>query len=257
MALEYRDLERKDTFTAVPLAETKGAFVVPLMWVYSYKFDTDGFLKKFKARLVVRGDLQRSKNEETYAATLAARVFRALMAIAAYFDLDIWQFDAINAFTNSKIDELVYVKCPEGYDQQGYCLQLNRALYGLTRSPLLWFNDLSSKLEKMDLKQVPEAQCLFVNRRLIVFFYVDDICVLVHPSEHDAYETFRTLLLREYEMREMGELKWFLGIRILRDRTNRKLWLCQDSYVDKVVSTYGLESTKTKDSNANGGTTPF
>ena len=59
------------------------------MWVFTYKFNSENILDKYKARLVVRGDLQRySQHEDNYAATLAARIFRALMAIAAYFDLD-------------------------------------------------------------------------------------------------------------------------------------------------------------------------
>jgi hypothetical protein len=46
------------------------------MWVFTYKFDEDGYLLKYKARLVVRGDLQEQYGD-TYAATLAARLFRA------------------------------------------------------------------------------------------------------------------------------------------------------------------------------------
>ena len=64
---------------------------------------------------MVRGDLQVSQYKDTYAATLAARVFKALMAIATYFDLDIEQFDAINAFCNAYNDKLVYVRYPDGF----------------------------------------------------------------------------------------------------------------------------------------------
>jgi hypothetical protein len=43
------------------------------------------------------------------------------MAITAYFDLDTKQLDAINAFTNSWINEEVYVQCVDGYKEQGKC----------------------------------------------------------------------------------------------------------------------------------------
>jgi hypothetical protein len=42
----------------------------------------------------------------------------------------------------------------------------------------------------------------------------------------------------------LGELKWFLGIGILRDRENRELWLCQDSYVEKITHRFHLEDRK-------------
>ena len=41
-------------------------------------------------------------------------------------------------------------------------------------------------------------------------------------------------------MNDLGELQWFLGIRILRDRASRKLWLCQDSYIEKIASSFHL-----------------
>jgi len=45
-------------------------------------------------------------------------------------------------------------------------------------------------------------------------------------------------------MKDIGELNWFLGIRILRNRTERKIWLCQDSYIEKIAKTFHLENTK-------------
>ena len=72
----------------MPKEEASNEQILPLKWVFKCKFDSDGYLQKLKARLCVRGDLQITE-EETYAATLAARIFRALMAIAAAFDLEI------------------------------------------------------------------------------------------------------------------------------------------------------------------------
>ena len=53
------------------------------------------------------------------------------MAITAVFNLEAHQFDAVSAFTNSKLDETVYCKYPEGFHQPGKYLFLLRALYGL------------------------------------------------------------------------------------------------------------------------------
>jgi len=81
LAKELADLKRQETFTSVRRSDVN-AFQIPLRWVFTYKFDEKNFLVKYKARLVVRGDLQQfSVHEETYAATLASRTFRALMAI--------------------------------------------------------------------------------------------------------------------------------------------------------------------------------
>ena len=73
--------------------------------MYTYKLDKDYRFKTYKARLVVRGDQQRNiTSQETYAATLASRSLRMLMAIAANFDLELKQYDVINAFVHAVID---------------------------------------------------------------------------------------------------------------------------------------------------------
>ena len=160
------------------------------------------------------------------------------MAMAAYFDLDIQQFDAVNAFTNAAINELIYVRYPDGYHVPGHCLKLRKALYGLPRSPLLWYNDLARALKSLGLRPIPETPCLFSNDRIIVFFYVDDIVVLCHPKHRTAFDDFRAKLLKAYKIREIGDLKWFLRIRVIRDRTQRRIWLCQDAYIEKLYSQF-------------------
>jgi len=41
-------------------------------------------------------------------------------------------------------------------------------------------------------------------------------------------------------MRDIGELRWFLGVRVVRDRARRRLWLCQDAYITKMAAKFGL-----------------
>jgi hypothetical protein len=235
---EYTDLDNRGTFEVVD--KTLNTVTIPTTWVFTYKTDTDGYLTKFKARLCVRGDLQDSVHKDTYAATLAAKVFRALAAMIAAFDLDIWQCDAVNAFTNSLIDEIIYINCPDGFAIKGKCLLLRRALYGLRRSPLLWHNDFSKELTKLGLKPVGGEPCLYYNDWLIVFFYVDDICAVCTKENQPKLLGFKDALMKKYEMKDLGELSWFLGIRVLRDRSQRKLWLCQDSYIEKIANTFHL-----------------
>ena len=50
---------------------------------------------------------------------MAVRLFKALIAIIAIFDLDCWQGDAVNIFTNSKINEVIYIKCLDGFGVKG------------------------------------------------------------------------------------------------------------------------------------------
>lgn len=84
---ELAELEKRGTYQFVEKSDLN-KLRIPLTWVFKYKFDTDGYLEKFRARLCARGDLQ-STEQDTYAATLAAKTFRALMAVAAAFDLDL------------------------------------------------------------------------------------------------------------------------------------------------------------------------
>ena len=239
---EYKDLNRRNTFQTVP--KTKETKTLPVMWVFSYKYDTNGFLLKYKARICVRGDLQQTTHQDNYAATLAGRTFRALMAIMAAFDLEAFHHDAVNAFTNSPMEETVYCEPPEGFEQAGFCLLLLRALYGLRRSALLWWKEFSSTLKDLGFIQVGEDHCLFMNDWATVFFHVDDIVILCQTKDLFKYQQLRNQLHDRYEFRDLGVLKWFLGIRILRDREEKKLWLCQDSYVEKIVSTFHLQDVK-------------
>ena len=85
--------------------------------MFTYKFDSNSYLYKFKVRLVIRGNLYVPNKKDTYAVTLVLRIFCALIAITAYFNLEIKQFNTINAFGNAILNELIYIYCAKGIEE--------------------------------------------------------------------------------------------------------------------------------------------
>ncbi len=216
---------------------------ISLIWMFKYKFDIDDYLKKFKTRLCVRDDLQ-STNQNTYATTFAAKTFRALMIISTAFDLKDWQYDAVNAFINNEIDEELYSESSNEFSRFDYCWKLNKALYELKQVSILWYQNLITILKDLELQSISRVNCLFVNDWLILFFYVDDIMIICQKENLNRMRFFEKSLMKRFEMRVLKKLKWFLKIRITRDRVNRKIWLCQNSYISKMMTKFHLEEMK-------------
>jgi hypothetical protein len=157
---EFKDCWNKGTFARPDITMSHINDTVPLMWVFTYKFDEDGYLLKYKARLVVRGDLQEQYGD-TYAATLAARLFRALMALTCAFSLKAMQYDVPNAFLNALLDRTLYVRTLDGFqDKYGKTLRLLRALYGLKEAPRLWAIHFQESLRKLGLHPILGFPCL-------------------------------------------------------------------------------------------------
>jgi hypothetical protein len=225
-----------NSWSQIEKIETKGAQILDCMWVYVYKFDKHGRLIKCKARLVVRGDQQkRIGSQNTYAATLAARSFRTLMAIAARFDLELKQYDAVNAFVNAPLEEEIFMRMPPGYRVRNHVLKLNKALYGLRSSPLLWQKMLTNTLKELGFKTIPHEPCCMIKGGILIFFYVDDIVLAYRKEQEAGAQEIMEKIKSRYEITGGEDLQWFLGIRILREREKKLIWLSQASYVDKII----------------------
>lgn len=226
----YREIPKDD-----PAARHEQ--VLDCMWVYTYKFDKHGNFQKCKARLVVRGDQQaKSVHEDTYASTLAGRSFRILMAIAARFDLELVQYDAVNAFVNAKMDRDVFMRMPPGYRKPGKILKLQRALYGLRCSPLLWQKELTNTLENLGFQKVPHEPCCMLKNGIIIFFYVDDIVLAYKKGKESEAKQLTDQLKNKYQLTGGQTLQWFLGIEVSRDRVQKLIWLSQTAYIDKIAN---------------------
>nr|GFD41945.1 retrotransposon protein, putative, Ty1-copia subclass [Tanacetum cinerariifolium] len=94
-----------------------GAKVVKSKWIYKKKTDMDGMVYIYKARLVAKGFTQTYgvDYEETFSPVADIRAIRILIAIAAYYDYEIWKMNVKTAFLNGFLDEEFYMEQPEGF----------------------------------------------------------------------------------------------------------------------------------------------
>jgi hypothetical protein len=76
---------------------------------------------------------------------------------------------------------------------------------------------------------------------VIVFYYVDDIVFIYRKQDRPMADQAIEGLKKQFEMTECGELKWFLGVHVARDRQKRQLWLSQSSYIEKIANQFGLD----------------
>ncbi|KAL0291283.1 UNVERIFIED_CONTAM: Copia protein [Sesamum radiatum] len=118
---------------------TKGARPVGCKWIYKRKLGANGEVTAFKARLVAKGYTQRPgvDFEETYSPVAMAKPIRILLAIAAWYDYEIWQMDVKTAFLNGFVEEEIFMDQPEGFTvvgkEQKVC-HLQRSIYGLKQA---------------------------------------------------------------------------------------------------------------------------
>ena len=126
------------------------------------------------------------------------------MAIAARFDLELKQYDAVNAFVHAPLSNKVYMRMPIGYREKGKVYQLNRALYGLRESFILWQRHFTGTLIDIGLRLIPhEPCCLTSDDGILIFFYIDDIIL--------AYRKFQELKTKELLSRLKGHYNIFDG----------------------------------------------
>ncbi|GJU96158.1 zinc finger, CCHC-type containing protein [Tanacetum coccineum] len=103
----------------------------------------DGSIDKYKARLVIQGFRQKEGIDffDTYAHVARISTIRLLLALAAIHDLVIHQMDVKTTFLNGDLDEVIYMKQPEGF-HYGPVLSFHtfnkKSLYGLKQAPKQW-----------------------------------------------------------------------------------------------------------------------
>ncbi|KAK2067676.1 hypothetical protein P8C59_001390 [Phyllachora maydis] len=184
---------------------------------------------KYKSRLVARGFIQVEGLDYTvtYASTSIPPTWRILLAIAA---------------SNKAIYKLLL---KYGYNPSTpNIIKLSKALYGLKQSPREWQDKLKILLKSLGYLPLISDPGVFYNAKTCHFIvtYIDD-CLFIGPDI--GYITdLKKRLNKVYAIEDLGPAAYFLGVQIIRDRPNRRLWLNQSQYVEEAVSRFNLADSK-------------
>ena len=151
--------------------------------------------------------------------------------------------DVVNAFVNCELDEVVYIRPPPGLTRPGVVFLLRKALYGLRRSPILWQRKLEGALYSQGLVTLTQEPCIALGRGVVVIYYVDDIVYLYRKQDKPLVDQYINELKDQFEVTDHGEMKWFLGIHVVRNRQLRKIWLSHKAYIEKLASQFQIDTT--------------
>ena len=159
-----------------------GRKAIGCTWVYKTKRGKSGEVVKRKARLCFRGD--RQKFGVDYQAVFAPTL-RTLLALAAYYDLEVEKFDVVTAFLNVELtDSEVYMAQPDGYvkyDDNGipYVCKLNKAICGIKQAPREWNQLLTAWLVSYGwTRNLADPDCFTITvdcHLYVLAVYVDNI----------------------------------------------------------------------------------
>ena len=244
MQRELNSLQRKDTFKQMNKFIKMKVTTLSLLWVFMYKFNNNEYLMKHKTCLCVQENYKLQNFYDNCAVILAIKLFQFLMMLIAAFDLKTKSLNVINVFINNKLDENIYCRTTEKFRElkiHSSFILLLQTFYRLHHSLLLWLWEFTLKLKKKEFELLLEHFCFFINNRVIIFFYVNDIILLFKKKNRKKLNKIIVRLMRCYKIKNQSELHWFLNIQIIRNHSKKKLWLCQNLYINKIVNFFNLQ----------------
>ena len=175
---------------------------------------------------------------------------RVLFSIAANKDWPLHQFDVTNAFLHGELPKPVYMEPPPGFTeefQDGEICQLKKTLYGLKQSPRAWFGRFTEVMKKYGYKQSISDHTLFLKKKdgniTCLIIYVDDM--IITGDDTDEIAELKKNLFQEFEMKDLGLLKYFLGIEVLRSK--KGIFINQRKYVLDLLAEIGMLDCKPAD----------
>ncbi|KAK4270798.1 hypothetical protein QN277_019568 [Acacia crassicarpa] len=240
---ELRALHKNGTWKITDLP--RGKSVVSSKWVFTVKYNPDGSVNKYKARLVARGFTQTYgiDYQETFAPVAKLNTIKVLLSLVANLEWPLHQMDVKNAFLNGDLEEEVYMEVPLGLrssDNSSKVCKLYKSLYGLKQSPRAWFGRFTRAIKSWGYKQCQADDTLFIKdrdgRRTILIVYVDDI-VLTGDDEEEITMLKKNLAL-EFEIKDLGSLRYFLGMEVAR--TQKGISVSQRKYTMDLLQETGM-----------------
>ena len=217
------------------------------------KHKVDGTIERFKARLVAKGYTQTYGiyYTNTFAPVAKINIVRVLLSLAANLDWPLQQFDVKNAFLHGELSKEVYMDLPPGcMIPKVHCrkvYELKKSLYELKQSLRAWFGRFTKSMRSFGYHHSNLDHTLFSKKEhgkiTALIVYVDDMVVTGNdPDERKALQSY---LSSEFEMKDLGHLKYFLGIEV--SRSNKGIFLSQRKYALDLLQETGMSACQPAD----------
>ncbi|RVX04964.1 Retrovirus-related Pol polyprotein from transposon TNT 1-94 [Vitis vinifera] len=245
---EVRALEKNGTWEITDLP--RGKKPVGCKWIFTVKYKADGNVDRYKARLVAKGFTQSYgiDYQETFAPVAKLNTVRVLLSLAANLDWSLHQLDVKNVFLNGDLEEEVYMDIPAGLETTSNfnkVCRLRKSLYGLKQSPRAWFERFTKVVKGYGFVQCQSDHTLFVKhfpegKLAIIIVYVDDI--ILTGDHEEKIDLLKKLLTKEFEIKDLGNLKYFLGMEIARSK--KGIAVSQRKYVLDLLNETGMLGCK-------------
>jgi hypothetical protein len=220
MAKEFNALIKTGMWTLVP--KTSSMNIVSAKWVFRIKRKADDSIERYKARLVAKGFHQQECVDyfETYSPAVKFIAIRTVLFLAVSGISAGWcikQVDVSNDFLHGHLQETIYMSQPPGFvnlmHPDAVCL-LKKALYSLKQAPRTWYHRLSSCLLELGFQGSKSDSSLFIFKSasvtILALVYVDDL--IITGSSLDAIDELIHNLSRDFPMKDLGELNFFIWI---------------------------------------------
>jgi Reverse transcriptase (RNA-dependent DNA polymerase) len=122
------------------------------------------------------------------------------------------------------------------------CL-VRKSLYGFKQSARLWNRKLRRFLKKIGFYQLHSDHCVYINKDtgVILAMWVDDL--IIFGKDRMEVDKMKDQMRSEFEMKDLGPLRYFVGILVQRDRERRTLRIDQSGYIDMILQRFDMENS--------------
>ncbi|CAI7799186.1 unnamed protein product [Closterium sp. NIES-54] len=235
----------KSTGTYVDEVPPLRANIISGMWIFRVK-RPPGSPPVFKARYVARGFSQRQGVDyfQTFSPTPKMTTLRVLLHVAAQRDYELHSLDFSTAFLQGSLHEEIWLHRPPGFTGSfppGTQWSLRRPVYGLRQAPREWHDTLRTTLAALGFAPSTADPSLFLcsDTSLPPFYvlvYVHDLVFATADTAGLAH--VKSELQKRHTCTDLGELRSYLGLQIIRDRAQRTITLTQSHMVQQVLQRF-------------------
>ena len=226
----------------------KGVKAIGCKWVYKTKRDPLGNIEIYKARLVAKRFTQKEGIDYTKTFSFVSKKYslRIILALVAHFDLNLQQKDVKTAFLNGDLEENVYMKQPKGFSsREGKHLvcKLKKSICGLKQASRKWYYKFHGVVTSFGFIENPIDQCIYQrvsgSKTCFLVLYMDDI--LLATNDKGMMHGMKQFLSKNFDMKDMGETSYVIGIKSHIDRSRGILGLSQETYINKVFEIFRMK----------------